>query len=595
MSIAFRLVVPLVLLVALLPGTAGATHVPDQSRNMNELFTSPNQATNSDLAFWGKHAFVGYYTGDTGFPAGTGARGGVRIFDISNPARPQLVRDFKCDANQNDPIVWDTDDNGVADLMLLAVDRTMTRPECGAARSASHGDPTGWEGVRVFTMSDNPNRPFRSIEQVKAVYTDCGAHTITLWPEFADNRRNPRLLVYVSSYPLRPGPTCGDTEFQNMANPYDEDRGSPANPLHGVIQVIEVPLDNPEESQELSVQPRISYRTDPDGRIEWCERGFDFGFCAPGAFEPAAVACHDIVVHVEHRVAGGACAEDGQVWEIDRNGIPDTEDPMSTGDDELTSGGRGQFPGAVDFFHSVMFDNDAEVVNWVDESFGAGCPTMTNYQPRPWNPAGGRHKTGRMFFSDMEGNFLSEFHVGDLRPDPGPTEYCSAHMGMAVMGIERDLLVNAWYTGGADVIDFTNPRNLREIAYYDPQQDSGTWSAYPYTGPLFRSGRGTPVYASDGVENNALADGMVVYRARNVPVPPRRERMMWLNPQTMDHEMGRVGGGGGRGDDDDDRGGGRGDDDDDDDDDRGRGRGDDDDDDRGSGRGRDRDRDDDDD
>ncbi|HZB79387.1 MAG TPA: hypothetical protein VE522_06040, partial [Actinomycetota bacterium] len=70
----------------------------------------------------------------------------------------------------------------------------------------------------------------------------------------------------------------------------------------------------------------------------------------------------------------------------------------------------------------------------------------------------------------MEGNFLSEFHVGDLRPDPGATEYCSAHMGMAVMGIEEDLLVNAWYTGGADVIDFTDPRNLREIAYYDPQQ-----------------------------------------------------------------------------------------------------------------------------
>ena len=29
------------------------------------------------------------------------------------------------------------------------------------------------------------------------------------------------------------------------------------------------------------------------------------------------------------------------------------------------------------------------------------------------------------------------------------------HMGMQVMGIERDLLVNAWYTGGADVIDFS--------------------------------------------------------------------------------------------------------------------------------------------
>ena len=51
---------------------------------------------------------------------------------------------------------------------------------------------------------------------------------------------------------------------------------------------------------------------------------------------------------------------------------------MAVGDDELSSGGEGQFPGAVDFFHSVMFDNGMETVNWVDESFGSGCPTMTD-------------------------------------------------------------------------------------------------------------------------------------------------------------------------------------------------------------------------
>jgi hypothetical protein len=73
-----------------------------------------------------------------------------------------------------------------------------------------------------------------------------------------------------------------------------------------------------------------------------------------------------------------------------------------------------------------------------------------------------------MFFSDTNtGAFFSEFQVGDLRPDPAPSAYCSAHMGMAVMGIQRDLLVNAWYTGGVDVIDFMNPTKLREIAYYD--------------------------------------------------------------------------------------------------------------------------------
>jgi hypothetical protein len=528
-----RYLIPIPALTALLVlGLASPAQAQDQSHRMSEVFTSPNQATNSDLAFWGKHAFVGYYTGDAGFPPGTGSRGGVRIFDVSNPASPQLVRDFACDATQNDPILWDRNGNGVADLLLLAVDRTMANPNCGAPRSA-HDDPTGWEGVRIFTMSDGssdyPGAPFATITPEKMQYTDCGAHTITAWTGFADHPTNPRLVVYVASYPLRPGPTCGVGGTADTTNPYDEDKVV-NDPLHRQIQVLSVPLNNPANTTEVA-QPEIVYPGDPDGQIDWCERG---GSLCPPTFEPAAVACHDIAVHMEHNLAGAACAEQGQVWEIDSNGIPDTLHPMMVGDDKVTSGGTGDIPGAVDFFHSVMFDNEGEVVNWVDESFGSGCPTTTTYQPRPWNPAGGTHKTGKMFFSDMEsGAFLSEFHVGDVRPNPGATEYCSAHMGMAVMGIERDLLVNAWYTGGADVIDFTDARRLKEVAYYDPAQDSGTWSAYPYTGPLFKTGPGIPVYASDGVENNALAEGMVVYRT--IVQKPGKPRLVdHLNPQTMD-------------------------------------------------------------
>ncbi|HZN90531.1 MAG TPA: hypothetical protein VFB44_16245 [Thermoleophilaceae bacterium] len=532
-----------------LAGPAFGQITVDGSSKMSEIFTSPNQATNSDLAFWGKHAFVGYYTGDTGFPAGSGSRGGVRIFDISNPASPALVRNFACDANQNDPIVWDRNGNGVADLMLVAVDRTMANPNCGAPRSA-HDDRNGWEGVRIFGLSDNPQNPFATVTPLKMQYTDCGAHTITAWTGFAEDPVYPRLIVYVSSYPLRAGPTCGQANFNNVNNPYDEDKVV-NDPLHRQIQVLSVPLNNPAATTEIAA-PRISYPGDPDGRIDWTERNFT-------GLEPAAVACHDIVVHMETNLAGGACAEQGQVWRIDpESGIPNTEDPVSIGDDEVTSGGRGQFPGAVDFFHSVMFNNDATVVNWVDESFdfqqpnprppgGGGCPNMTTYQPRPWNPAGGTHKSGRMFFTDLEGEFLSEFHVGDLRPNTSAGEYCSAHMGMAVMGIERDLLVNAWYTGGVDVIDFSNPRELKEIAYYDPARNSGTWSAYPYAGPLFKRGPGrVPIYATDGVENNAIAQGMVVYRTNKVPRPGRKGLVDHLNPQTMDHEM-MMGSGSGKG------------------------------------------------
>ena len=510
-----------------------ASHNPDSHHRMFEEFTSPNGRTNSDLAFWGDHAFVGYYSGSDATPDG-----GVRIFDISDPAAPTLVRDFKCDGLQADPIVWDRNGNGVADLLMLAVDRTMAAPECGAPRTA-HNDPEGWEGVRVFTMSDDPADPFATITQVKAVYTDCGAHTITAWPK--DDGSG--LLVYVSSYPLRPGPTCGSiapaggvAPFENLANPYDEDPGSPNSSLHGVIQIVDVPFANPGASEELkdaqgdTIQPAISYPGDPDGINDWSERGL----AAPGVLEPAAIACHDIVVHVEHRLAGAACAEQGQVWEIDENGIPDTQNPIMIGDDEFSSGGTGNIPGAIDFFHSVMFDNDATVVNWVDESFGDGCPPMTQWEARPWHPAA-LQKTGKMFFSDLaSGDFLSEFHVGDLRPSSAEGEYCSAHMGMAVMGINRDLLVNAWYTGGVNVIDFTKADRPKEIAWYDPVRNSGTWSAYPYTGPTYKTGPGIPVYASDGVTNNALAEGMVVYRTI-VQKPGRPALVDHLNPQTMDH------------------------------------------------------------
>ena len=545
---ALRLLAVAALVLGLYTGTANAQvkiladDDPFQAFKIDKLFDDPWAATHSDFAFWGNYAVLGWYTASTG---------GVHIYDISDPASPDEIRNFPCNGNQNDPILWDRNANGAPDLLLLAVDRTMDGTACNASvsnRVNAEGqtvrfdaNPNGWEGVRVFEVSDGsadfPGAPFASIVQVDAQYTDCGAHTITANTKFAADPVNPRLVVYVQSYPLRPGPTCGQTgsltaqkPFENVTNPFDDDKVV-NDPLLRQIQVLNVPLNNPANTTEIA-HPQISYRIDgwpkdPDGRQDWSEKGLT-------GLEPAAVACHDVVIHVPDNILGAACAEQGQVWEVDPDTlIPDTLNPMAVGDDELSSGGEGQFPGAIDFFHSVMFDNGMETVNWVDESFGAGCPTMTTWQPRPWNPAGGTHKTGSMFFSDMEGNFLSRFNVGDVRPDPRDGEYCSSHMGMTVTGIERDLLVNAWYTGGVDVIDFTEPTRLKEIAYYDTSRQTGTWSAYPYTGPTFKNGPGVPVYASDGVEDNANARGMEVFRAI-VPKPGKPKLLDHLNPQTME-------------------------------------------------------------
>lgn len=116
----------------------------------------------SDIAFWGDLAVVGDY-------------GGFRIFDISDPATPLELVDQECWGPQNDPSPWDTDGTGEADLLILSVDRTQFTDACLAAEPetlADHDLATGWEGRRLFDISD-PTAP----KFIKGVYQDCGSAT----------------------------------------------------------------------------------------------------------------------------------------------------------------------------------------------------------------------------------------------------------------------------------------------------------------------------------------------------------------------------------------------------------------------------------
>jgi hypothetical protein len=119
----------------------------------------------------------------------------------------------------------------------------MAGQQCGAARVA-HDDPTGWDGVRVFTVSDDPANPSPTSSRWRPC-TRTAAPTITLYPSLADEGK---LIVYVSSYPLRPGPTCGQVNGPPAGN----------DPLHKKISVIEVPLADPAAAHVIA-QPPISY------------------------------------------------------------------------------------------------------------------------------------------------------------------------------------------------------------------------------------------------------------------------------------------------------------------------------------------------
>jgi hypothetical protein len=423
----------------------------------NPFNAANTHVTSSDIAFWGDLAYVGDY-------------GGFRIFDISKPV-PVLVSDERCYGPQADPSVFDTDRDGDADTLVLSVDSPLASSACGAgpvSKSATTGKyPDGaWEGIRIFDVSD-PRDP----KQVAAVYQDCGSHTNTLLP--APGGRS--IYVLNSSYPLGEGPTCG---------PLGAAAGRAVN--HGVVQVVEVPFNDPAKAKEIKELP-IVYPGDADGTYKPVT---EHGISAPlNDF----LGCHDLSSFPEKRIVGAACGEQAQVWDINAvTGLPDTANPRWSYDQPN-----------VDFWHSATFSWDGKVANFIDESFGDGCPTVTT--KTGGLPGGPRvFETGNMYFFDTEsGDLLSEYR--NPRPtndDVSPTtgKYCSSHLGIPVPSRDRYLLVNAYYRGGTAVIDFSDPTRPKEIAYAD-LAGTNTWSAYTYPR---RSGTqwSIPVYSNDGLSRN---------------------------------------------------------------------------------------------
>jgi hypothetical protein len=95
------------------------------------------------------------------------------------------------------------------------------------------------------------------------------------------------------------------------------------------------------------------------------------------------------------------------------------------------------------------------------------------------------------------------------------------HNGNIVPVLGRYLLVAAWYYGGTSVVDFTNPMQPTEIAYYDPEGSptSGeTWSSYWYNGKI---------YAND------MRRGQDVFNILT-PYTPYAQQWTHLNAQTQE-------------------------------------------------------------
>jgi hypothetical protein len=371
-------------LVALQPGAASASNSPNM-RLAYSLLDTTSGRTHSDIAFWGNIAVAGNYDG----------------FRVFNTSTQQLIVSKLCRGPQNDVSLWEY--NGRL-LLFQSIDTPQINGStvCSQNRSSdtTASDPNGWEGIRIFDLSDTANPVL-----IHAVRTDCGSHTHTLVPDLA----NGRVLLYISSYPGSTGPNC-------------------QSPFHK-ISIVQVPLSAPETASVLS-QPQLTANV-------------------PG--------CHDITVFMAIHKAAASCANEGQIWDISDPANPGTLNPM-----HITASG-------VNYWHSAEFTWDGQYVVWDDESFTGTC---------------GPAQDGRIrVFKVSDGALMSSFMIPRQQ-----SSYCSVHNGNVIPVNGRYLLVTAWYYGGTSVIDFTNPMQPQEIAYYDPEGSptSGeAWSSYWYNGRIY--------------------------------------------------------------------------------------------------------------
>ncbi|HEX7023424.1 MAG TPA: hypothetical protein VF187_01290, partial [Gemmatimonadales bacterium] len=84
---------------------------PPSKEFYNRSTPGDRRLTNSDLAFTGKYAIQGNYSG-------------VQVWDISSPARPRLKTAYVCPGSQSDVSVY-------RNLMFVSGEATSGRLDCG--------------------------------------------------------------------------------------------------------------------------------------------------------------------------------------------------------------------------------------------------------------------------------------------------------------------------------------------------------------------------------------------------------------------------------------------------------------------------------
>ena len=468
-----RLALPLALAAVLaLPAVANAQTTV--SSGITRLAGYPGQTgvTNSDVAIWGNRMYTGTYAG-------------FRIFDISNPAAPAELINFRCTAStstalpsQGDVTVW-------GNLLFRSVDTPQTTSDCSRTNAPTVGGLTpGWEGVEIFDVS-NPLAPV----QVKAVATDCGSHTNTLIPDLANNR----ILLYVSSYPLS-GLYTSNAFGTSCQRPHDK------------ISIIQVPLNGPASASVL----RTVTLNLPDS------------YLTSNATSPMR-GCHDISVFLPLDLAAGACVSQGIIMDISDPANPTVQNRLVNPD--IDNCGRN-LPSApanpLCLWHSATFTWDGKYMVFGDEAGGGGSGECASDDPAG-RGAFWMHRVSNPTFP------ISRFKTSRIQPSQ---QNCTAHLMNFVPINGRYVLPTSWYSGGTGVVNWNSQTNPFEFAWYeiDPPVVTGTdrtntWTTYWYNGYMYTLDNGTVPGGNRGLEVLQL----------NVPWAAYAWELPRYNPQTQEN------------------------------------------------------------
>ncbi len=405
---------------------------------------------NTDLAFSGDLMVAGNYHGFNAYRLGAD---GV----------PTLAGSVVCPGGQGDVSI-------VGDLLIMSVEQTRGRVDCGRDGVTEKVSDERFRGLRIFDISDIA-RP----RQVGQVQTCRGSHTHTVVSEEAT-----RLIVYNSG-------TSSIRDEEELAGCIGDIPGDDRTALFR-IDVIEIPLADPSLARIVS-SPAV-FADPATGRLAGLWRGGDHG---DGTQETRRTdQCHDITVFPSKNLAAGACSGNGIIFDI--------SDPLNpTRIDEVVDQGFA-------YWHSATFNNDGTVVLFTDEWGGGSRPRCRASDPREWG--------ANAFYAIVDGKLE---HRGSYKlPVPqGDKENCVAHNGSIIPVPGRDIFVQAWYQGGISVIDFTDPTNPFEIAYFDrgPVNEEqlvmgGYWSAYWYNGRIYGTeiARGIDVFALEPSEHLSAAE-----------------------------------------------------------------------------------------